>query len=187
MTTKTLMRLNVGSAVLAGFILRLFLVLKFPVGTSGDAPFYIGLAWNWLKNGVYGLEVNGQLMPVDIRVPGYPAFLASIFTFAGNSPRAAMLAQVLVDLGTCFLIALIAARLAPPSARRRVALAGLWLAALCPFIANYSAVVLSEVLVTFLTALGLLILLQTDFAQPTNLPDSARAFWNHSLSPWFLA
>ncbi len=187
MTTTTMMRLNVASAALAGFILRLFLVLKFPVGTSGDAPFYIGLAWNWLKNGVYGLEVNGQLMPVDVRVPGYPAFLAAIFTFAGNSPRAAMLAQVVVDLGTCFLIALIAARLAPPKSRRRVALAGLWLAALCPFIANYSAVVLTEILVTFLTALALLILLETDLAESNDLPDSARAFWNHSLSPWFLA
>ena len=187
MTTNTLMRHNVASAALAGFILRLFLVLKFPVGTSGDAPFYIGLAWNLLKNGVYGLEVNGQLMPVDVRVPGYPAFLAAIFTFAGNSPRAAMLAQIVVDLGTCFLIALIAARLAPPKSRRRVALAGLWLAALCPFIANYSAVVLTEILVTFLTALALLILLETDLAQPNNPPDSAKAFWNHSLSPWFLA
>ena len=107
------MRLNVASAALAGLILRLFFVLKFPVGTSGDAPFYIELAWNWLKNGVYGLRVNGQLMPVDVRVPGYPAFLAAIFTFAGNSPRAVMLAQAVVDLGTCFLIALIAARLAP--------------------------------------------------------------------------
>ena len=60
MTTTTLMRLNVVSAALAGFMLRFFLVLKFPVGTSGDAPFYIELAWNWLKNGVYGLEVNGS-------------------------------------------------------------------------------------------------------------------------------
>ena len=55
---------------------------EVPDGTSGDAPFYIELAWNWLKNGVYGLEVNGQLMPVDVRVPGYPAFLAAVFTFA---------------------------------------------------------------------------------------------------------
>jgi 4-amino-4-deoxy-L-arabinose transferase-like glycosyltransferase len=187
MTTNTLMRLNVVLAALAGFMLRVFLVLRFPIGTSGDAPFYIELAWNWLKNNVYGLEVNGQLMPVDVRMPGYPAFLASIFTFAGNSPRAAMLAQVVVDLGTCFLIALIAARLAPPSSRRRVAFAALWLAALCPFIASYSAVVLSEVLVTFLTALALLILLETELAQPKNKPVPAAAFWNRSLSPWFLA
>src|SRR5271168_3711029 len=176
MTSHTMMRVNVAFAALAGFLLRLYFVLKFPMGDSGDSPFYIELAWNWLKNGVYGLSVNGQLTPVDIRVPGYPAFLATIFSFAGNSPRAVMLAQSVVDLGTCFLIALIAARLAPPIARRRVALAALWLAALCPFIANYSAVVLSEVLVTFLTALALLVLLETDLARSNNAPVPAAAF-----------
>jgi hypothetical protein len=99
---------------------------------------------------------------VDMRVPGYPAFLAAVFAVAGQSPRAAMLAQVVVDLATCFVIALVAARLAPDNSRRRVALAGLWLAALCPFTANYTAVVLTETLVIFLTALGILVLLQTD-------------------------
>ena len=67
-----------------------------------------------------GFTVNGQLTPVDMRVPGYPAFLAAIFAFAGKSPRAVMLAQAVVDLAGCFLIALIAARLAPPESRRRV-------------------------------------------------------------------
>jgi 4-amino-4-deoxy-L-arabinose transferase-like glycosyltransferase len=181
------MRLNVASAALAGLFLRVFLVLNFPVNSSGDAPFYIELAWNWLKNGVYGLQVNGQLMPVDVRAPGYPAFLAAVFTFAGNSPRAVMLAQSVVDMGTCFLIALIAARLAPPTSQRRVAMAGLWLAALCPFIANYSAVVLTEILVTFLTALAMLILLETDLVRPKNMPDAASAFRSQPLSPWFLA
>ena len=162
MTPSNKMRANVAAAVCAGLALRVYLVLKFPVTDTGDAPFYIELAWNWLKNGVYGFAVHGQLTPVDMRVPGYPAFLAAVFAVAGQSPRAAMLAQVVVDLATCFVIALIAARLAPESSRRRVALAGLWLAALCPFTANYTAVVLTETLVIFLTALGILVLLQTD-------------------------
>jgi hypothetical protein len=162
MTPINKMRTNVAAAVCAGLALRVYLVLKFPVTDTGDAPFYIELAWNWLKNGVYGFAVHGQLTAVDMRVPGYPAFLAAVFAVAGQSPRAAMLAQVVVDLATCFIIALIAARLAPESSRRRVALAGLWLAALCPFTANYTAVVLTETLVIFLTALGILVLLQTD-------------------------
>lgn len=162
MTATNKMRANVAAAVCTGLALRVYLVLKFPVTDTGDAPFYIELAWNWLKNGVYGFAVHGQLTAVDMRVPGYPAFLAAVFAFAGQSPRAVMLAQVVVDLATCFVIALIAARLAPESSRRRVALAGLWLAALCPFTANYTAVVLTETLVIFLTALGILVLLQTD-------------------------
>jgi len=162
MTATNKMRANVAAAVCAGLALRVYLVLKFPVTDTGDGPFYIELAWNWLKNGVYGFAVHGQLTPVDMRVPGYPAFLAAVFAVAGQSPRAAMLAQVVVDLATCFVIALIAARLAPEKSRRRVTLAGLWLAALCPFTANYTAVVLTETLVIFLTALAILVLLQTD-------------------------
>jgi 4-amino-4-deoxy-L-arabinose transferase-like glycosyltransferase len=162
MTATNKMRANVAAAVCAGLALRVYLVLKFPVTDTGDGPFYIELAWNWLKNGVYGFAVHGQLTAVDMRVPGYPAFLAAVLAVAGQSPRAAMLAQVVVDLATCFVIALIAARLAPEKSRRRVALAGLWLAALCPFTANYTAVVLTETLVIFLTALAILVLLQTD-------------------------
>jgi Dolichyl-phosphate-mannose-protein mannosyltransferase len=182
MTPPNKMRANLAAAVCAGLALRVYLVLKFPVADTGDAPFYIELAWNWLKNGVYGFAVHGQLTPVDMRVPGYPAFLAAVFAVAGQSPRAAMLAQVVVDLATCFVIALIAARLAPESSRRRVALAGLWLAALCPFTANYTAVVLTETLVIFLTALGILVLLQTDVG--TAHVARARAFL---ANPWLLA
>ena len=180
------MRVNVSLAVLAGLVLRVFFVLKFPVTGSGDAPFYIELAWNWLKKGVYGFPVNGQLIPVDMRVPGYPAFLAAVFAFAGNSPRAVMLAQVLLDMVTCFLIALIAARLAPEAARRRVALAGLWLAALCPFTANYTAVVLTETLTVFLTTLAILILLETELGKKIDAT-SGVTFTKGLLNPWFLA
>ena len=177
--TFSKVRIQIALAALAGLGLRVFFVLRFPVTDSGDAPFYIELAWNWLKKGVYGFAIDGRLTAVDMRVPGYPAFLASIFAVAGNSARAVMLTQAVVDLATCFLIAFIAARLAPEASRRRVALAGLWLAALCPFTANYSAVVLTETLVIFLTALAILILLETVLGSP----DSA----NHLFRPWFLA
>jgi uncharacterized membrane protein YtjA (UPF0391 family) len=180
------MRVNVSLAVLAGLALRVFFVLKFPATQSGDAPFYMELAWNWLKKGVFGFPVNGQLTPVDMRVPGYPAFLAAVFAFAGNSPRAAMLAQVVMDMVTCFLIALVAARLAPEAARRRVALAGLWLAALCPFTANYTAVTLTETLTIFLTTLAILILLETELGKRIDAVPGI-AFTKGLLNPWFLA
>jgi hypothetical protein len=190
MTAKYMMRVNVALAAMAGLGLRFFFVLKLPVTDSGDAPFYIELAWNWLKKGVYGAVVEGQLMPLDTRVPGYPAFLAAIFSVAGNSSRAAMLTQAIVDLATCFVVALIAARLAPEMSRRRVALAGLWLAALCPFTANYTAVVLTETLVTFLTALAILLLVEAEARDTANAPDfdmgAGRDARKGALSPWFL-
>ena len=182
MTRTYKMRLNIALAACLGLGLRLLFVLKFPDTDSGDAPFYIELAWNWFRKGIYGLVVNNQLIPVDMRTPGYPAFLAGIFVFAGNSQWAVMFVQALVDLATCFLIAGIAARLAPPlvESRRRIFLAALWLAVLCPFTANYSAVVLTETLVTFLTALALLLLLDTDIAEITST--AAQRRW-----PMFLA
>ena len=122
MTPKQITRVNIALAAVSGLALRLYLVLKFPVTDTGDGPFYIELAWNWLKNGVYGFPVYGQLTAVDMRVPGYPAFLASVFAFAGQSTKAAMVAQIFVDLATCFIITLIAARIAPEASRRRVAL-----------------------------------------------------------------
>ena len=187
MTARNKMRANAILAVSAGLALRLFFVLKFPATGSGDAPFYIELAWNWLKKGVYGGVVNGQLMPLDTRAPGYPAFLAAVFSVAGNSSRAVMLAQVAVDLGACFLIALIAARLAPEASRRRAAMAGLWLAALCPFTANYAAVVLTETLVTFLTALAIVLVLEAHRNAASGVATNPAGFAARGFSAWFLA
>jgi hypothetical protein len=173
------MRANTALAVCVGLVLRLVFVLFFPATNTGDAPFYIELASNWLKKGVYGLSIFGVLTPVDMRVPGYPAFLAAIFAFAGNSQRAVMLVQIVVDLATCFLIAAIAALLSRPESRRRVATAALWLAALCPFIANYTAVALTEILVTFLTTLAVLVLLETEIGRPVGptLPSANSMTW----------
>ena len=88
---------------------------------------------------------------------------------------------MLLDVATCFLIALIAAKLAPAAARLRVALAGLWLGVLCPFTANYTTVALTETLVTFLTALAILVLLDTNLEVSKASHSS-----NPLLSPWFL-
>jgi len=147
---------QLGAALAAGLALRLFFIWRFPF-YSGDTKFYEELARNWLDHGVYGLYVRGTLTAVDMRVPGYPAFLAAIYFAMGRSARVVMVAQALVDLATCVLAALIAARLAPLPRRATVATAALWMAALCPFTADYTAVVLSETLATFFTTLAVLV------------------------------
>jgi len=159
MTPSRRMRAHIIGAATAGLALRLAFIWQFPFYDSGDTQFYEQLARNWLNHGVYGLIIHGRLVPVDMRVLGYPAFLAAIYTLFGHSTFAVMLAQGAIDLASCFLIALLAAWVAPDSLRQRAGLAALWLAALCPFTANYSATVLSEVLATFFTALALVILL----------------------------
>jgi len=91
-------------------------------------------------------------MPTLSRLPGYPAFLAAIFAvFGWGNFRAVLLIQVLFDLGTCFLVADLARRIAS----ERAAKVAFLLAALCPFLANYSAAALTETLEIFFTTLAL--------------------------------
>jgi hypothetical protein len=149
------------AALIAGFGLRLYFVLKFPA-TSGDTVLYEQIATNWLKHHVYAMDVVGAITPVDLRMPGYPAFLAIVYALTGRTGADArlwvMLAQIGVDLLSCPIIARLAALLtctsgdAPPN--KRVYSVALWLAALCPFTANYTAVPLTEVFATFCTALA---------------------------------
>ena len=132
-------------ALVAGVLVRLYFVIHFPT-TTGDGPIYESLAHNWLAHGVYGYPVEGQLTPLDIRMPGYPGFILIISWLFRRDQRTLMLAQIVLDMGTCVLAALLAGRLVPNTgsppaivaARRRVQIVGLWLAALCPFIGNYA-------------------------------------------------
>ena len=152
---------HLAPALLAGLALRFFFIWRFPF-YSGDTAYYEELARNWLYHGIYGFYSRGQLLPSDARGPGYPAFLAAIYFLAGTGRQAVMLAQAFVDLATCVVAAGIAARLATgalEAARSRVAIAAIWLTALCPFSANYAAVPLTEVLAVFFTTLALLIFL----------------------------
>src|SRR5258708_29704295 len=97
-------------ALLAGLALRLFFIWRFPF-YSGDTTYYEEVARNWLYHGVYGFYSRGQLLPSDARAPGYPAFLAGIYLFAGIGRKAVMLAQAFVDLATWVLAAGVPGRL----------------------------------------------------------------------------
>src|SRR6266850_3365810 len=144
-----------------GAALRLYFVWKFSAG-SGDTVIYDQLATNWLKHGQYAMDIAGQPVSVDIRMPGYPAFLAIVYALTGHTGeaarRAVLLSQAFVDLSSCVLIGALAALLASlcteKAHARRAFLIGLWLAALCPFTANYAAVPLTEVWAIFFTALA---------------------------------
>ncbi len=149
------------AALAAGLCLRLFFVLKLPAD-SGDTVLYEEIATNWLKHHAYAMDVHGTITPVDIRMPGYPAFLALIYALMGRTGESArlwvMLAQIAVDLLSCLAIAFLAQLLAgeslDASQTRRVRSVALWLAALCPFTANYTAVPLTEVFATLCTTLA---------------------------------
>jgi 4-amino-4-deoxy-L-arabinose transferase-like glycosyltransferase len=138
-------------ASVAALALRLLFVLRFPAIVD-DSRLYADIATNWLQHGVYGITDSGHIMPTLSRLPGYPAFLAAIFAIFGiNNFRAALLIQVLFELGTCFLVADISRRLFS----ERAAKAAFFLAAVCPFLADYAAAALTETLEIFFTSLAL--------------------------------
>jgi len=140
----------------AAFVFRLWFAWRFPT-EAGDTRIYEELARNWLGHGVYGLFIAGRLTPVDIRAPGYPGFLAIIYLLAGTSRIAVYVAQAALDTCTCLLAGRLAARLVPTAQQMRVRISALWLAALCPFTANYVATPLTETLATFLSTAALLL------------------------------
>jgi 4-amino-4-deoxy-L-arabinose transferase-like glycosyltransferase len=146
----------VALALLAGAALRIqFLRVHPEIGF--DALRYGDIAKNWITHGVYGLstfDADGSLRihPTLLRLPGYPLFLAACFTLFGlEHYMAVMRLQLIIDLGTCLLIAAFVRRIAS----ERAAMIALWMAALCPFTANYVASPLTECLSIFCVALAL--------------------------------
>ena len=139
------------AALVAGFALRALFVLRHP-RFAGDALVYGELAHHMLKEHVYGLMDAGVLKPTLIRLPGYPLFLAAVFKVFGDANYLAVIwVQAFVDLATCLLVAATAARIAGQRAGMWV----LWLAVLCPFTANYAAVVVAECWSMFCVALAM--------------------------------
>ena len=139
----------------AGAALRLWTIHAHPQ-IQGDSLIYGDIATNWLTHGIYGHTVGhasgpNTIEPTLVRLPGYPAFLALCFAVFGVANYHAVLyLQAIIDLGTCLLVAGLAAKICGLRAGRWALL----LAALCPFTANYAASPLTETLSIFCVALG---------------------------------
>lgn len=109
---------------------------------------YGELAHNMIAHHVFGFT-DAVIRPTLIRLPGYPLFLAACFALFGTANyHAVVWVQIAIDLTSCVLLGLLARRLAD----RKAGLIAIWLAALCPFTANYSVVVLTETLTIFCIA-----------------------------------
>ena len=180
-------------ALCLGLCLRLFFVLKFPA-SSGDTSLYEELATNWAEHGIYAVTANDVLTAVDVRMPGYPAFLSLVYAFAGRTGEPArlpvMLIQIAADLACCLVIAGIASALVKasfgPEPAKRAFKVALWLAALCPFTGDYTAVVLTETFATLLSAVSIYLFVRlaessADFLQPT---DRLKASWDKTPAYW---
>lgn len=139
-------------ALVLGAILRLWFIHAYP-GILGDPLVYGDIAKNWMLHGIYGLtQPSDAIRPTLIRLPGYPLFLIACFKLFGlEHYNAVMFTQVVFDLAGCLLLAAFTCRIWG----RTAGWWALWLSALCPFTANYSATPLTETLEIFFIILAL--------------------------------
>jgi len=136
-------------ALLAGAALRLLFILRFP-DLDSDSLVYGTIARNLLLHHAYALD--GPFRPTLIRLPGYPLFLAVSFSIFGIDQLAPVrFIQMAIDLASCLLVA----GFVRDHVSRRAVHWALWLAALCPFTANLTAVPLTETDSIFCVALGI--------------------------------
>jgi Dolichyl-phosphate-mannose-protein mannosyltransferase len=143
-------------ALVAGLVLRLWM-LRSQFEVNGDSLIYGGLAKNLLLYGRFDLTLpSGEMYPTLIRLPGYPIFLAVCFRLFGmENYYSAACVQIGLDLLGCLLLAGFVRRIAPAAMSRSAALATLWLAALCPFTASYTAEPMTETATLFVLALAM--------------------------------
>ena len=143
-------------ALLLGAALRLYFFAHWPQ-VNGDGLIYGDIAKNWLQHGIYGRSVDQAIRPTLIRLPGYPLFVAAVFlVFGVEHYNAILFLQIAVDLATCLLIALFVRQVCSA----RAAWIALYLAALCPFTANYTVAPLTETLTLFFIAVAMLALVR---------------------------
>ncbi|HXU07689.1 MAG TPA: glycosyltransferase family 39 protein [Blastocatellia bacterium] len=140
---------------LAGLGFRLFLALRLPNDEPDDGRLYARIAMNVLVHRSYSIDTEEPYSPTYIRVPGYPLFLAGVYSvFGHDNNRAVRVIQAVLDTATCWLIAWLAIAWAPLAwsgrKRRLLMLIALGAAASCPFSAIYVTTILTEVSTTFL-------------------------------------
>lgn len=139
---------------LIALVSRLAIAIWLPNDEPDDGKLYALIARNVVDHGSYSGSQAPPYQPTYIRVPGYPLFLAGIYEIFGSGNNTAVrIVQAIIDTGTCWLVALLAAAWSPAAwsrqRRRRILLMALALATLSPFVAIYSATILTETLTTF--------------------------------------
>ncbi len=118
----------------------------------GDGVVYSRIAKNILEQNVYSTDAEAPFTPTLVRLPGYPLFIAAVYSIFGHDNNTAVrIVQAVFDTGTCVIVAFLAFLWTEDDERKgRNALWAFLLAAVCPFIAIYTATLLTETLTTFL-------------------------------------
>ncbi|MEO6394038.1 MAG: glycosyltransferase family 39 protein [Pyrinomonadaceae bacterium] len=138
--------------LLVALAFRLSLARFLPNDDPDDGRIYAQIAVDLLDHTTFSQEDVAPFTPTLIRVPGYPIYLAIVYSIGGHGENGAVrYAQALMDTITCALVGLLAWLWMPDKRLRwRAALVATAVAAVCPFTAIYVATILTETLTTFL-------------------------------------
>jgi 4-amino-4-deoxy-L-arabinose transferase-like glycosyltransferase len=152
------------AALATGFLLR----LAWAHHVRHQPLFGDGILYEYFARGVLdGHYPEEALNFRSMLPPGYPGFVALVWTVAGRGNDYALrVAQCILATAAIWLIA----RMASKMFNRRVGIATAWVLALYPFGIFYTATVMSEPLYMFLFALNLSLLFDL-----REQPNSARA------------
>ena len=138
-----------GLAIFAlALLLRVAFVLWAPAEPTGDGLFYHQHARDLMSGNGY---VNLDRSPANTWMPGWPAFLALLYTLFGFEPRVAMLANAVLSSATAVLVARLGRQL---FSARIGAIAGL-LYAVWPGVVYFSATLFNESLFSLLLVAAL--------------------------------
>ncbi len=142
------------SLILLTLIARICVSYFLASDEPGDGIIYSQFAKNILEQNVYSLNEQAPFTPTLVRLPGYPFFVAVVYSIFGHDNNTAVrIVQAVFDTATCVIVALLALLWTEDEERKRKnALWAFVLAALCPFIVIYTATLLTETLTTFLMA-----------------------------------
>jgi 4-amino-4-deoxy-L-arabinose transferase-like glycosyltransferase len=136
------------------FAWRLVLVIGFP-HDAPDEIRYTAPAVNMLAGHGFSADTAGPYLPSEHTVPLYPIFIAAVYAAAGEHNVGVRIAQSVVDVITCLLVAFIAFSLAPGSLRSGAAFAALIIYGfLSWFTVFWTRYVLTETLAVFWTVLA---------------------------------
>jgi len=140
--------------LIAAFSFRVAVARFLPNDSPDDGKVYAQIARNLLEQHVYSHATKPPYDPSLIRLPGYPLFLAGVYSIFGhNANTTVRIVQALIDTATCVLIALVAYYWEPDENRkRRSSIAALALATVCPFTTIYVATILTETPTMFFVA-----------------------------------
>ena len=179
------------SILVLGGAFRLAVAHWLPNDAPGDGLVYAQMARNLLEQHVYSHDSQPPYNPSLVRLPGYPLFLAGVYSIFGHTSNGAVrIVQALIDTATCGLIALLAFYWQPDEQKKRAsALAALALAVVCPFTTIYAATILTEVPTNFLIMamfVATTLAFRTSFVTQGTEEEKLRSF-KRSLRWWIVA